>query len=608
IDGFNEMLGEIQVRDQALQRAQAGLEQRVDERTRELQQQITERERSQAAMRAANRRFEIVARMTTNIIWDWDLSTDAIWWNENLQAVLGYPSDHHATLQFWQDGIHPEDVKRVIDGLHQMLDGGHQLWSSEYRFRRYDGNYATIFDRGFIVRDEEGRAVRMIGAMEDVTERRRAEGALRASEIRFRALIENTSDILFLADASGRALYVSPAIKKVSDFEQSEIVGRSFQEFVHPEELAALNAEFAQLMAQPGKVFTSLRRYRRRDGSWCSTEGIAKNLLGDPAVQGIVITLRDITERKRAEEELERTHRELLEASRRGGMAEVATNVLHNVGNVLNSVNVSANLAIENVKKSRLGAFAKAAALLQQHQEDIGEFMSSDPRGRQLPGYLAQLSAHLTAEQEAMARELQLLLGNIDHIKDIVSMQQSYAKMSGVREIVKVADLVEDSLRMNDAALRRHGVALVREYADVPPINIEKHKVLQILVNLIRNAKYACDESGRSDGRITLAICRDGDRVRISVSDNGVGIPAENLTRIFNHGFTTRKDGHGFGLHSGALAAKEMGGALWASSDGPGKGASFTLELPADAPASEAHAPPSADQTARPKAPSEVLF
>jgi signal transduction histidine kinase len=133
---------------------------------------------------------------------------------------------------------------------------------------------------------------------------------------------------------------------------------------------------------------------------------------------------------------------------------------------------------------------------------------------------------------------------------------------------------------MNVGSLQRHEVEVLREFDDVPPINTEKHKVLQILVNLVRNAKYACDESGREEKLITLRIARCDDQVRISVVDSGIGIPPENLTRIFNHGFTTRKDGHGFGLHSAVLAAAELGGSLSAHSDGLGHGAIFTLELP----------------------------
>jgi C4-dicarboxylate-specific signal transduction histidine kinase len=198
-----------------------------------------------------------------------------------------------------------------------------------------------------------------------------------------------------------------------------------------------------------------------------------------------------------------------------------------------------------------------------------------------LPEYLSNLAVHLVEEQGEIMRELGLLTGNIEHIKEIVTMQQSYARVSGVLESLNVADLMEDALRMNAGALDRHEVRVVREFNQAVPVTVEKHKVLQILVNLIRNAKYALDDGMPSEKRMTLRVAANGDDlVKISIIDNGVGIPPENLTRIFGHGFTTRKEGHGFGLHSGALAARELGGSLSVHSDGPGKGACFTLEFP----------------------------
>jgi C4-dicarboxylate-specific signal transduction histidine kinase len=161
-------------------------------------------------------------------------------------------------------------------------------------------------------------------------------------------------------------------------------------------------------------------------------------------------------------------------------------------------------------------------------------------------------------------------------------MQQSYAKVSGVLDSLSPISLVEDALRINDAALARHHVHVVLEYAEVPDVLVDRHKALQILVNLLHNAKHALQEMDRPDKQLVVAVAGNGaDRVRIIVRDNGIGIPPENLTRIFAHGFTTKKEGHGFGLHSSALAAKEMGGSLNAHSDGPYRGATFTLELPA---------------------------
>ncbi len=198
-----------------------------------------------------------------------------------------------------------------------------------------------------------------------------------------------------------------------------------------------------------------------------------------------------------------------------------------------------------------------------------------------MPGDLVGLAAQLAQEQSEILKELQSLGSNIEHIKEIVAMQQNYSKISGLAESLSVVDMVEDAIRMNNAALVRHDVQVVREYSETPQVLVEKHKVLQILVNLIRNSKYALDESGRPDRQVTVRVAKNGaDFVRISIIDNGVGIPSQNLTRVFEHGFTTRRDGHGFGLHSGALAAKELGGTLTAFSDGLGTGATFVLELP----------------------------
>jgi signal transduction histidine kinase len=279
--------------------------------------------------------------------------------------------------------------------------------------------------------------------------------------------------------------------------------------------------------------------------------------------------------------ELEHAHRQLLETSRLAGMAEVATSVLHNVGNVLNSINVSSTLALDIVKKSRINQLGHVAEMVRNHHENLAEFLTRDPKGSQLPGYLIKLTGHLAAEQARLAAEIELTRKYVDHVKEIVAMQQSYAKVSGVAEKVNVTDLVEDALRMSDGTLASHDVELIREYPEgVIECHTQRQKVLQVLVNLIHNAKHACNESGRPDKRITVRAASQDGRAQIIVIDNGIGIPAENLTRIFSHGFTTRPDGHGFGLHSGALAARELGGTLTGESNGRNTGARFVLDLP----------------------------
>ena len=299
-------------------------------------------------------------------------------------------------------------------------------------------------------------------------------------------------------------------------------------------------------------------------------------------------------ERIWSEERLRTLHRQLLATSRQAGMAEVATSVLHNVGNVLNSVNISATLIGEKVRKSKAANLSKAVALMQAHQGDLGEYITNDPKGRELPGYLSSLATRLAEEQTQILQEIATLTRDIGHIKEIVVMQQSYARVSGMPEELDVHDLVEDAIRMNAESTTRHNVKVVRDYSGALPATVDKHKVLQTLVNLIRNAIDALDAGAPPEKTITLRVAANPqNRVHISVSDNGVGIPPENLVRIFEHGFTTRKNGHGFGLHSGALSAQEMGGSLKAHSEGRGKGATFVLEIPRQPTASPAHPPAS---------------
>lgn len=289
----------------------------------------------------------------------------------------------------------------------------------------------------------------------------------------------------------------------------------------------------------------------------------------------------EIVERKKMELEIERSHQKLVIASRQAGMAEVATSVLHNVGNVLNSVNVSCGVIAEKIRDSKFSNIGRVADMINERAADLSYFLEHDPKGRQLPVYLGRLAEHVKSEQAVLLAELDSLRKNIEHIKGIVAMQQNHAKVGGASESVNPTELVEDALRMNNGTLVRHEVRVIREYQNnLPAVTVDKHKVLQILVNLIHNAKNACDESTDHQRLLTVRVNAENERLRISVIDNGVGIPRDNLTRVFNHGFTTRKDGHGFGLHSGALAAAEMGGTLLAHSDGPGTGAEFTLALP----------------------------
>lgn len=417
---------------------------------------------------------------------------------------------------------------------------------------------------------EQRVAERTKALQEEIVERHRTE----RDRDRFITL---SHDMLCIGGFDGSFRRVNPAFKQLMGFDEDELLSRPFYEFVHPEDRPLVAHKVEEMRS--GKTVANVElRVLRHDGEFM---WIAWSATPVPA-EGIFYGYgRDISARREADAEMERLNQELIEISRQAGMAEVATNVLHNVGNVLNSVNVACAVVTEKVRQSRLTNVARIADLLRQHRGDLARFFTEDPVGQKLPEFLAKLAERLAMEQNAILEEIRSLGSNIDHIKEIVSVQQTYARNTGgIRETLPVQNLVEDALRMSEGALVRHRVTVVREYSDTPPVCVEKHKVLQILLNLVSNAKYAVSDNGHDLKQLVVRVSREQDHARVSLMDNGIGIPPENLTRIFSHGFTTKKNGHGFGLHSSVLAAKELGGQLSAASDGLGCGATFTLELP----------------------------
>jgi signal transduction histidine kinase len=279
-------------------------------------------------------------------------------------------------------------------------------------------------------------------------------------------------------------------------------------------------------------------------------------------------------------EQLRGAQAQLVDTARQAGMAEIATNVLHNVGNVLNSVNISAGLARQKVRASKSAGLVNVVALMHEHADDLGDFLTNDARGKALPGYLDKLATALAGERDSIDHELQRLSKGVDHIKEIVAAQQSLAGVSGVIEPVRVSDLIDDALRMAGILDDDH-ITILRDIPEDPVVLLDKHRVLLILLNLISNATHAMKGNGARPRQLSVSSrLSPGHEVKITVSDSGEGIPPENLTQIFVHGFTTHVDGHGFGLHSSAIAAREMGGALTVENTDTGTGAAFTLQIP----------------------------
>jgi len=283
-------------------------------------------------------------------------------------------------------------------------------------------------------------------------------------------------------------------------------------------------------------------------------------------------------------EELRKTQAQLVTAARRAGMAEIAVNVLHNVGNVLNNVNISAMLLQTTVLQSRSQGLGRVVGLLTEPQTTLGEFMGRDAKGVQLVRYMAELTRAVEEDRQKQLSELGNLIGSVNQIKAVVRGQQAYAGVSSIVEPVDVDELLEEALQVATTPWGRVAMKVVKRIESVPALDLDRQRLLQIVVNLIANASEAMDGQAEKDRELTLGAgittMAGVERLRICVRDNGMGIAAEHLDRIFSHGFTTKKLGHGFGLHSSALAAMEIGGKLHVHSEGEGRGAEFILELP----------------------------
>jgi PAS domain S-box-containing protein len=565
---------------------------------------ITERQRAEDELRASQQRYRDLVNLSPDAIFVIRADRIALL-NPAALDLFGATQEEQllgkSAVEVFHSAYHTQVRNRI-----ELLRQAKAVPRIEEKVIRLDGGVRDVETAAALFTDQEGPAIQVI--LRDVTERKRAEAELAHERDLLDTLLDNLPDAIYFKDLQSRFLRVSKSklqksfdialklhlasgasaatpdlpshLVNIERFAQ-HLIGKSDFDFM-AEECARPVYEAEQEIIRTGKpILGRIERVTHRDGTikwalsakmrWCDKDG---------NVIGIFGTSKDITAIKEAEANLEQVHRQLLEASRQAGMAEVATGVLHNVGNVLNSVNVSVGLVLERLRGSKGAGVARLAQIFQDHRENLAGFLSNDPQGRLVPTYLEHLAKHLESERSYLLKEVEGLMHNVGHIKEIVAMQQNYARAAGVLEQVAPAELVEDAIKINADEYARRRLRVVRQFEDLPLILADKHKILQILVNLLNNAMHAC-QGDKEDQQVIARLKTCGkDRLQFEVVDNGIGIAPEQLSRIFSQGFTTRENGHGFGLHTGALAAREMGGSLTVHSEGLGCGATFRLELP----------------------------
>lgn len=270
---------------------------------------------------------------------------------------------------------------------------------------------------------------------------------------------------------------------------------------------------------------------------------------------------------------------QMVEHARQLGMAEISASVLHNVGNVLNSVGISTDILTDKILHSKLQKLENVAEMLNAHKADLATYLTKDPKGRKIIEFISLLAVYWHEEQQAKAQELTLLQKNIDLITEIISTQQSLSKQTAIEQMVSVNELLDEALLIVGFPLKSE-ILINKSYDKISPIRVDKSKLLQILVNLLKNAKDAVLESSRIDKVITITTrTLKQHYIQIEITDNGIGILPEHVNKIFIYGFTTKKSGHGFGLHASAIDLNNLGGKIQVHSEGFNQGATITVEL-----------------------------
>jgi PAS domain S-box-containing protein len=500
--------------------------------------------------------------------------------------------------QIFQETVHlihktyryPEStcVRLTFDGVRYKTDNFEKSEISRHtgiKAHEEDVGVIEVYHLGGKIENDEETLLKeeddLLSAVAEwlgsIAERKKAEEKMKL----FRNLIECSNDCIFAVepkwgrfiDANNRACYSLGYTRK--EF-LNTVTMKNIEESV-PDD-SAWQQQIDELREKGDIVKEAL--YRRKDGMKFFVETSLK-LTNQDKQEYIIAIARDITERKRTEAKLKAAQEKLLETARKVGMAEVATGVLHNVGNVLNSVSVTAESIQKRIRGSKVSYLGDAVNLLEEHSNELGNFMTNEEQGKKLPVFLANLSTELIDEQQRCLEALEALTKHVQHVADIIQLQQSYSNTKGLIEPTSIAELIEDAIQINAEALSRNNVEVQQDITELPAILLDRHKVLQILTNLISNGIYALSKSDKDEKKLTINVKKlDEDNIQIEVSDNGIGIAEENMTRIFEHGFTTKKKGHGFGLHSTALSVNELNGSIKAHSDGVGQGAVFTIKLP----------------------------
>lgn len=278
---------------------------------------------------------------------------------------------------------------------------------------------------------------------------------------------------------------------------------------------------------------------------------------------------------------LDQSRRKLTEAAHQAGMAELAGEILHNIGNAANSLNCSVAKLETRISESKINGLNRSVTLLRENSKNLEHFFLKDPRGPRLVQYLLDVNDAIQAERAENQGEIDRIRNTAHHISEIIHAQQAFAKRTDFRQEIDLQSLISQAVAINQQLIQSMGVRLVKNVPDLPELMLNRNKITQILVNMIRNGLQAMQDRS-PDQRLLKIHCRllDQRDLEIEVSDTGIGFDEHTQAKLFTHGFSTKTTGNGLGLHYCANAMREIGGSISASSPGPGLGATFRIVVP----------------------------
>ena len=503
------------------------------------------------------------------------------------RELLGFGLTEELRGMDWTDCLPTRSVSTLLYEIVPLLQKGGRWQGEASLWRRTVGLERPVEMWAIsLPPDAEGKSLLLFSAT-DSTERRYLAASLDYEQQLIRSLLDGVPDNIYFKDLSSRFIRVSKHMATwVGVAHPAEMEGKTDFDFFSSDH-AQKAYDDEQRILRTGEPLIDMEEMETwPDGriTWVSSSKMPlRDQQGE--VMGTFGISRDITARKEAEQQLRATQKELLEISHKAGMVEVTSGVLHNIGLSLDSVGTGLNRLAEQLEDFHSASLGKVAQLLGQQAGHLPEFFAHDPHGQQLPSYLQALARTLAAEHQAMQTEVDLLRRNLENIREISLLQQNYVQEPQVVEEVAPSALMEEALRICEISLARQHIAICRDFAEVPALRVSRHRVLQILVRLIRNAIDAMEEVTRPGQDIVLRLCLGpAGGVQFIVRDVGKGLGPEDLPKVFGFGFALHRHGPDFGLHASANTAKELGGTLRCESEGQGKGMAFILELPATRP------------------------